>query len=297
MKTISIIGLVTLVLLTNNTIQAQIKNAKTATVKVFGNSPAAKTVIEQEGRAGKTAQVDWNQETKIATITYDASKTNEDEVLKRIALAGFDSEKFLAPDDAYAKLPKADQYTRTLKPVSKSHTATATEPSGQHQSGQTDHSAHQNTTAAAAVTGKVTPLTNVVDQYFALKDALVKTDAQTAATKAAALQEAIKAVDMNKLASAEHTVWMKVMNNLTADAATIAKSKDVTKQRVAFASLSTKLYELAKVSSFGSPVYYQHCPMFNEGKGANWLSKEKAVKNPFYGAQMITCGSTVETLN
>jgi len=112
-----------------------------------------------------------------------------------------------------------------------------------------------------------------------------------------ALQEAIKAVDMNKLASAEHTVWMKVMNNLTADAATIAKSKDVTKQRVAFASLSTKLYELAKVSSFSSPVYYQHCPMFNEGKGANWLSKEKAVKNPFYGSQMITCGSTVETLN
>ncbi len=286
--------MVTVVLLSNSPIQAQIKNAKTATVKVFGNTPAAKTIIEQEGKAGKNAQVEWNQETKIATITYDASKTNEDEVLKRIALAGFDSEKFLAPDDVYAKLPKADQYVRTLKPVSTSQTAT-TAHTGQHQPGQTDHSAHQH--AAATVTGKVTPLTNVVDQYFALKDALVKADAKTAATKAEALQEAIKAVDMNKLASAEHTVWMKVMNNLTADATTVAKSTDVNKQRLAFASLSTKLYELAKVSSFGSPVYYQHCPMFNEGKGANWLSQEKAVKNPFYGSQMITCGSTVETLN
>jgi len=297
MKSISIIGLVTLVLLTNSTIQAQIKNAKTATVKVFGNTPAAKAVIEQEGKAGKTAQVDWNQETKIAMITYDASKTNEDEVLRRIALAGFDSEKFLAPDDAYAKLPKADQYTRTLKSVSKSHMATTMEHSGHHQSAQTDHPTQQNVTAAVAVTGKVTQLTNVVDQYFALKDALVKTDAQAAATKAAALQEAIKTVDMNKLASAEHTVWMKVMNSLTTDATAIAKSKDVAKQRIVFAWLSNTMYKLVKESSLGSPVYYQHCPMFNDGKGANWLSKEKAVKNPFYGSQMITCGSTIETLN
>ena len=69
------------------------------------------------------------------------------------------------------------------------------------------------------------------------------------------------------------------------------------KQRVAFASLSNAFYELLKVSKVDGPIYYQHCPMFNEGKGAHWLSKENAVKNPFFGAQMISCGSTVETLN
>ena len=36
--------------------------------------------------------------------------------------------------------------------------------------------------------------------------------------------------------------------------------------------------------------------MANGGKGANWLSKENAVKNPYYGSQMLTCGSTVETI-
>jgi hypothetical protein len=29
---------------------------------------------------------------------------------------------------------------------------------------------------------------------------------------------------------------------------------------------------------------------------ANWLSKENAVKNPYYGSQMLTCGKTVETI-
>lgn len=56
------------------------------------------------------------------------------------------------------------------------------------------------------------------------------------------------------------------------------------------------MYELIKVSKQEKPVYYQHCPMANKGKGANWLSKENAIKNPYYGSQMLTCGSTVETI-
>ena len=41
----------------------------------------------------------------MATITYDSKVTNQDAILKRIALSGYDSDKFLAPDNAYSKLP------------------------------------------------------------------------------------------------------------------------------------------------------------------------------------------------
>ena len=75
-----------------------------------------------------------------------------------------------------------------------------------------------------------------------------------------------------------------------------AADQDVAKQRSAFAALSEGIYTLAKVSKQDTPVYYQHCPMYNGGKGANWLSKENEVKNPYYGSQMLTCGSTVETI-
>jgi hypothetical protein len=38
---------------------------------------------------------------------------------------------------------------------------------------------------------------------------------------------------------------------------------------------------LLKVAKYEMPVYVQFCPMANDGEGANWLSKENAVKNPF----------------
>lgn len=296
MKLIFIIGTVSFILLASmTTIHAQINNAKTAAVKILGNTGAAKAIIEQQGTARKTAQVDWNQETNRATITYDTSKTTEDEILKRIALAGFDNEKFLAPDDVYARLPKADQYARTLKVRSK-HQGMA-EQVGYTKEPENMPTAPHSMDKRAAIAGKDTALTHLVNLYVALKDALVHTDAAGAADKASALQAAIKAVDKNKLTPAEHRTWMKIMNALTTDVAMIAKSMDVHKQRGAFASLSDTMYALVKVSSLESPIYYQHCPMYNEGKGAYWLSREKAVKNPFFGSQMMSCGSTVETLH
>jgi hypothetical protein len=36
--------------------------------------------------------------------------------------------------------------------------------------------------------------------------------------------------------------------------------------------------------------------MANKGKGANWLSLENKVKNPYYGSRMLSCGKVVETL-
>ncbi|WP_286710356.1 MULTISPECIES: DUF3347 domain-containing protein [Sphingobacterium] len=293
MRLMSLLGLVIPVLLSTQHTHAQIKNAKTATVKIFGNTPAVKTIIEKEGRDGQFAKVDWNQATKLAVVTYDSSKTSADEVLKRIALAGFDNEKFLAPDDAYVQLAKAEQYERVLKPALKNDTEQQVDHTNHRQGVQTTIQPSVNSKAA----DEKTAFALLASSYFALKDALVKTDAVAAAAHAEAFQAAVKAVDMNKLGHDEHTVWMKVMNKLASDATGITKNKDVAKQRVAFASLSTTLYELLKVSKLDGPIYYQHCPMFSEGKGAHWLSKENAVKNPFFGAQMISCGSTVETLN
>ncbi|WP_435525336.1 heavy-metal-associated domain-containing protein [Chryseobacterium indoltheticum] len=41
------------------------------------------------------AMVNWDKDSKMATITYDSKKTNGQEVLKRIANAGYDSESFM----------------------------------------------------------------------------------------------------------------------------------------------------------------------------------------------------------
>ena len=61
-------------------------------------------------------------------------------------------------------------------------------------------------------------------------------------------------------------------------------------------SLSKNMYASIKVSKQETPTYYHHCSMANNGKGADWLSKENAIKNPYYGSQMLSCGKTIETI-
>lgn len=271
---------------------AQIKNAKTETVKVYGNCDMCKTNIEKAGNLKNISSVVWNEDTKMATLNYDAQKTNQEEILKRIALAGYDSEKFLAPDDAYNKLADCCQYKRELKPASMNK--------DQEMNMNNEHANHDHSKMTQANTSEnknESQLKAVFDNYFSLKDALVNTDAGTSSAKAASLVKAIQNVEMGKLSNEEHTVWMKVLKDLTAQAEKIATTKDIEKQRGTFALLSENIYALTKVSKQGETVYYQHCPMFNNGKGANWLSKEEAIKNPFYGSKMLTCGSVQETIN
>ncbi|WP_091083364.1 DUF3347 domain-containing protein [Flavobacterium gillisiae] len=266
---------------------AQIKNTKTETVKIFGNCGMCETNIEKAGSLNKVAMVDWNKDSKMATITYDAKKTNSDEILKRIALAGYDNEKFLAPVDVYDNLHGCCQYDREAK------LAVTTEESKTEM----NHDNHSNHTEVATLDKQeVNQLKTVFDNYFLLKDALVKSDGVSASAVSKDMLVSLNDVKMNELSMDVHMVWMKVMKDLKTESNIISETQDVKKQRSSFTTLSKNMYELIKAAKYESPVYYQFCPMANGGKGANWLSKENAVKNPYYGSQMMTCGKTVETI-
>lgn len=278
------------VLFSTSACQSQINNAKTETVKVYGNCGMCETTIEKAANIKKISKADWNQETKMATITYDSKKTTLDAVLKNIALAGYDNQSFLAPDAAYNKLPGCCKYDREKK-----QTAMVTQPVKDTTAHKQNHANHQHDGMNNAAQ-ETNQLATVFDNYFSLKDALVKTDGNTASTKAKDLQTAINAVKMDKLPMNVHTVWMKVLNDLKEDAEHINGTKDIAHQRDHFMSLSKNMYELIKVAKPSETIYYQFCPMANDGKGANWLSKESGVKNPYYGSQMLTCGKTVETI-
>lgn len=275
--------------LLSTTGSAQIKNAKTESVKIYGNCGMCETKIEKAGNIKKIANVDWNQETQMATLTYDAKKTNQEEILKRIALVGYDSDKFLAPDDVYNNLHGCCQYDRVAKvPVKEETTSIAS--NGDHS----NHSNHSETTTT--VIKSENQLKAVFDNYFLVKDALITSNGNSTASASKELVMAINNVKMDKLDMDVHMVWMKVVNTIKKDAENIANTKDVKIQRDHFTSLSKEIYTLIKISKYENPVYYQFCPMFNDGKGANWLSKENSVKNPYYGSMMLSCGKTVETI-
>jgi hypothetical protein len=278
--------LMVLIVLSATACIAQTKNKKTEIVKIYGNSGVCEITIEKVGNRKNQSNVDWDKESKMATISYDSVKTSKAEILKRIALAGYDSDIFLAPDDTYSSLPSSCQYARAKKSTPKM------DESNMDMAAK-DHSLHSN---KMTETQESDPLSSVYDSYFAVKNALVKTDGATASANAKTLLTAITEVKMDMLSMDVHMVWMKVLENLKKDAAHIADTKDVSNQRDRFNTLSKNLYELIKISKQESPTYYQFCPMANDGKGANWLSKEQTIKNPYYGSQMLSCGKTVETI-
>lgn len=261
---------------------AQLKNQKTESVKIYGNCGMCESNIEKAGNAKKEAIVDWDKDTKIASIKYDSSKTSKDEILKRIALAGYDSDLFLAPTAAYEALHGCCQYERVNK------TADMEKPKMNHNSDA--HSNHGESTQ------KSHELSEVFDSYFMMKDAMVQTNTTETSAAASALVTAIEQVKMGKLSSNTHDIWMKVMSDLKTSASKIAASKSIVDQRSHLNAMSKSMYDLMKTAENATPIYYQHCPMANDGKGANWLSKEEAVKNPYYGSKMMSCGKVVETL-
>ena len=264
--------------------EAQIKNAKKETLKISGNCEMCEETIEKAGNLKKIASVDWDKDSKMAIISYNETKTNKEEILKRIALAGYDSPLYLAPDDVYKKLPECCQYKREFKKE-------AIKPT-------TDETAHNHDdhTIKKEAAQEKNQLSKVYESYFLLKDALVNSDGIKASGISKELLSAIAQVKMESLENEVHMVWMKVNGNLKEDAEHIGETKDIKHQRDHFITLTKNIYALMKAGKLNEPVYYQFCPMANDGKGANWLSKENAVKNPYYGSMMLTCGKTVETL-
>ena len=140
---------------------------------------------------------------------------------------------------------------------------------------------------------KTTSLTQLLNSYYDVKNALVSSDAKTAATKAGDLVKALNAVNMKALSEADMNAFMPLQEKLAFDAKHISENNGIAEQREHFSSLSNNIYKLAKaVKISAEPVYQEYCPM----KKMYWLSSEAAIKNPYYGKAMPTCGKVTDTL-
>ncbi|MCU0323803.1 MAG: DUF2911 domain-containing protein [Spirosomaceae bacterium] len=136
-------------------------------------------------------------------------------------------------------------------------------------------------------------ITKSLSNYYALKNALIADDGKTANLQAGELVKTISALPMTKLNSQQRNLFMGLSEKIKFDASHINETKDVKHQREHFNDLSNNVFALVKgLNANESPVYQQYCPMAK----AYWLSDNSAVKNPYYGKAMLTCGKVTETL-
>ena len=138
----------------------------------------------------------------------------------------------------------------------------------------------------------------ILENYLLIKNALVNSNINESTKNSKLLIESLNKVDMKLVKGESHVFWMAQMKAITENTNGIIEATDISEQRDLFSSLSNTIISTTK--SFGvekDTFYVQFCPMAGNDKGAYWLSKESKIKNPYFGDEMLTCGSAKETID
>lgn len=148
-----------------------------------------------------------------------------------------------------------------------------------------------------AVNEKVTAsIEEIVRQYLHLKNALVGDKTKDAAAAGKEIMGAMATVDESLLTAEQKTLYEDVEDDAREHAEHIgANAGNIEHQREHFEMLSKDVYDLVKTFGSEQVLYKDFCPMYGE-EGAMWLSEAKAIRNPYYGRKMLTCGSVQEEI-
>jgi Cu(I)/Ag(I) efflux system membrane fusion protein len=136
------------------------------------------------------------------------------------------------------------------------------------------------------------------NSYFKLKAALVNDDFENTKEAGKEMNNALSKVDMNQFKGDVHSLWMQQSSMLKKSTQHIEHLSDITAVREQFIRISNIMIAIAEsFDPIASPIYVQHCPMADSNKGADWLSKEKEILNPYFGQDMLTCGEVKKKIN
>ncbi|MHA4807886.1 DUF3347 domain-containing protein [Flavitalea flava] len=157
-----------------------------------------------------------------------------------------------------------------------------------------------DTTATATtsdVVGKKGSVKEILAGYLQMKNAFTKDDDKGAAEAGKVMVKAFSTFDTTRLTAEQSKIYKDVQDDAKEHAEHIGTNAgNIKHQREHFDMLSKDMHQLVKTFGAGQALYYDHCPMYNNNKGADWLSETKDIQNPYLGKAMPTCGSVKEEL-
>lgn len=157
------------------------------------------------------------------------------------------------------------------------------------------HTAHKQGITIGTKAKKA--LKPVIDAYLEMKDALVNDNASKAQANAKKLKQELGKINMALFTGEAHNVWMKHSSALESAAGKASATEDIKKVREHFIEISSQLKMLTKTfKPYDQTLYVQFCPMADNNKGADWLSLESEIKNPYFGEAMLGCGEVEDSI-
>jgi copper chaperone CopZ len=98
--------------LTNTQAQTPATETMTAKFKVYGNCGMCEKRIEKAAKIKGVTLADWDVDTKILTVNFDATKVKPTKIHQAVAAVGHDTDKVRAEDKVYNKLHSCCLYDR-----------------------------------------------------------------------------------------------------------------------------------------------------------------------------------------
>ena len=134
-------------------------------------------------------------------------------------------------------------------------------------------------------------VTSILDNYLALKDALVDDNSKKAASSGRMLFEALGKFDLSGQPESKQKELKDILDDAKENAEHISENGDkMDHQREHLEILGSDLKDLIGITGSDRTLYQLFCPMYNNNKGGKWLSTSDKIKNPFYGSKMLKCG-------
>ncbi|AGA78684.1 RND family efflux transporter, MFP subunit [Echinicola vietnamensis DSM 17526] len=135
--------------------------------------------------------------------------------------------------------------------------------------------------------GKV--IEEVIAAYLTMKNRLVRDESGQAA--AGNLHKLL--TEENPPLSQEKALekWKEISESLAANALAMSQTSDIAKQREWLVPVSNEMIKLLDAfGGQGKKLFKDYCPMAKNDQGAYWLSEFEEIKNPYFGASMLSCG-------
>lgn len=142
----------------------------------------------------------------------------------------------------------------------------------------------------------------LLEAYYGVKDALVASDTAKATAAAQNLVKASDELKVNEIQGDSTGMIKETAKSYTANISTTAKvlagSKTLDDKRKQFEMIADAIWSLTRTVKYsGQKVYWQYCPMAFNDKGAYWMSKDSVILNPYFGDEMLHCGSVEDSLD
>lgn len=141
---------------------------------------------------------------------------------------------------------------------------------------------------------KLSPLFTV---YFELKDYLVKDNFEEAKKSAINLFELNSSLNAQFSDKNTQEVWLSYHKTIAKNTQHVTHTNSIAELRELFIEISNTFIAMAKTFGMGNEsAFVQFCPMANSDNGAQWLSKENNILNPYFGAAMLYCGTVTDSI-